>query len=304
MSKVCELADTNDTLFPVDDHPVVREEAEDLTEVRFMLLFSVAGDEDVIQVYKDEREATEDAVHQSLECLGSVLETKGHAEELPEPKGSDDGCLGDIFRHNRDLVVAAYQVHLGKDLLARQTAIEILYVGQWVPIVHCGIVEAPEVTARSPAATWFRNHVKWRCPGRVGTSDDAHPFHLGKFKFGNLQLLLFETMSTSVKRWTIGGDVVLHTMLIGVRGLEAGNEQLGKLVDNGVERVNTGNMETADGGKAGNTRCHHIEIVETNETLIRHVNRQPIGGKEISAENGFRDLCHVKFLGECVALAE
>ena len=166
VSKVSELVDTKDTLFPVDDHPVVREEAEDLTEVHFMLLFSVAGDEDVIQVDKDERDPTEDAVHQPLECLGGVLETKGHAEELPEPKGSDDGRLGDICHHNRDLVVAAYQVHLGEDLTC-QTAIEILYVGQWVPIVHLGIVEAPEVTARSPAATWFRNHVKWRCPGRL-----------------------------------------------------------------------------------------------------------------------------------------
>ena len=108
----------------------------------------------------------------------------------------------------------------------------------------------------------------------------------------------------SVKRWTIGGDVVLHTMLIGVRGLEAGDEQLGKLVDDSIERVNTGNVKTADGGKSDNTRCHQIEIIETNETLIRHVNGQPIGGKEISTENGFCDLCHVKFLGECMALAE
>ncbi len=107
-----------------------------------------------------------------------------------------------------------------------------------------------------------------------------------------------------MKRWIIGGDGVLHTMLIGVRGLEAGNEQLGKLVDDGVERVNTGNVETADGGKAGNTKRHHIEIVETNETFIRHVNSQLIGGKEVSTENGFRDCCQVKFLGECMALAE
>ena len=96
-----------------------------------MIMFSVAGDEDVIQVDEDKSDATEDAVYQPLECLGGVLETKGHAEELPEPKGSDDGRLGDICRHNRNLVVAAYQVHLGEDLLARQTAIEILYVGQW-----------------------------------------------------------------------------------------------------------------------------------------------------------------------------
>ena len=245
----------------------------------------------------------EDAIHRPLECLGGVLETKGHAEELPEPKGSDNGRLGDICHHNRDLVVAAYQVHLGEDLLPTRLPLKS-YVGQWVPIVNHGIVEAPEVTARSPAAAWFRNHVKWRCPGRVGTSGDAHPFHLGKFSFGNLQLLLFETTSMSVKRWTIGGDVVLHTVLIGVCELEAGDEQLGKLVDDGVERVNMGNVETADGGKAGNTRRHHIEIVETNEPLIRHVNGQPIGGKEVRTENGFRYLCHVKFLGECMALAE
>ena len=41
-----------------------------------------------------------------------------------------------------------------------------------------------------------------------------------------------------MKRWTIGGDVVLYTMLVGVRGLETRYEQLGKLVYNGVERVN------------------------------------------------------------------
>ena len=286
MSKVSELADTKDTLFPVDDHPVVREEAEDLTEVRFMLLFSVAGDEDVIQVNEDERDATEDAVHQPLECLGSVLETKGHAEELPELKGSNDGRLGDICRHNRDLVVDTYQVHLGEDLLACQTAIKILYVGQWVPIVHRGIVEAPEVTARSPAVAWFRNHVKWRCPGRVGTSDDAHPFHLGKFSFGNLQLLLFETTNTSVKRWTIS-DVVLHTMLIGVCGLEAGDEQLGKLVDDGVERVNTGNVETADGGKLATPDAPTLR----SSRLMRHLSDMSmanrLGAKKSAPRMGF-----------------
>ncbi len=88
-----------------------------MTEVRFMLLFGVAGDEDVIQVDEDERDATEDAIHQPLEHLGGILETKGHAEELPETKRSDDGRLGDICRHNRDLVVAAFQVTLEKIFL-------------------------------------------------------------------------------------------------------------------------------------------------------------------------------------------
>ena len=41
MPKVGEFGDTKDTLLPVDDHPIFGEEAEDLTEVRFMLLFGV-----------------------------------------------------------------------------------------------------------------------------------------------------------------------------------------------------------------------------------------------------------------------
>ena len=75
MSKVSELADTKDTLFQVDDHPVVREEAENMMEVCFMLLFGVAGDEDVIQVDEDKRDAMDDAIHQPLVCLGGILET-------------------------------------------------------------------------------------------------------------------------------------------------------------------------------------------------------------------------------------
>ena len=61
-----------------------------------MLLFSVAGDENVVEVDKNEGDAAEDAIHQPLECLGGILEPEGHAEELPEPEGSDDGRLGDV----------------------------------------------------------------------------------------------------------------------------------------------------------------------------------------------------------------
>ena len=191
MPEVGEFVDAEDTLLPVDDHPIVRKEAEDLTEVCFVLLFGVAGDKDVVQVDEDEGDAAEDAIHQPLECLGGILETKGHAEELPEPKGSDDGRLGDVGQCDGDLMIAAHQVYLGEGPLARQTAVEVLYVGQGVPVVHSGIVEASIVTAGSPATTWFQDDVEWRCPGGVGAPDDAHPFHLGKLSFGNLQLLLF-----------------------------------------------------------------------------------------------------------------
>ena len=51
-----------------------------------------------------------------------------------------------------------------------------------------------------------------------------------------------------MKRWTIGGDVVLHAMLVGVRGLETRDEQLRKFVYNSVESVNACDVQTTDGG--------------------------------------------------------
>ena len=51
-----------------------------------------------------------------------------------------------------------------------------------------------------------------------------------------------------MKRWTVSGDVVFHAVLIGVRGLETRDQQLEKLVDNGIESVNVRNVQTTDGG--------------------------------------------------------
>ena len=128
MPEVDEFADAKDTLLAVDDHPIFREETEDLTEVHFVLLFGAAGNENVVEVDENEGDVAKDAIHQPLKCLGGILEPKGHAEKLPEPEGSDDGRLGDVCRCYGDLVVAAHQVHLGEDPHARQAAVEILYV--------------------------------------------------------------------------------------------------------------------------------------------------------------------------------
>ena len=42
-------------------------------------------------------------------------------------------------------------------------------------------------------------------------------------------------------------------------------------------------METTGGGvDAGDAGRHHIEVVQTDKTLVR---RQPVGGEEVSAED-------------------
>ena len=104
MPKVGKFLDAQNALLLVYDHPVVREEVKDLTKVCFVLLFCVAGDEDVIQIDKYKRDAAENAVHQPLECLRGILKPEGHVEEHSESKGSDDGRLGDVCRCDENLV--------------------------------------------------------------------------------------------------------------------------------------------------------------------------------------------------------
>ena len=108
-----------------------------------------------------------------------------------------------------------------------------------------------------------------------------------------------------MKRGTIGGDVMLHTMLIRVCGLETWHETLRKLIYNGIDRLNIGDMETTDNGAdASHTSRNHVEVINTYDMLVEHVNGQPIGRKEISTEYGICDIFHVKLLCEGVSLAE
>ena len=51
-----------------------------------------------------------------------------------------------------------------------------------------------------------------------------------------------------MERWAIGGDVVLHAMLVGICGLETGNKELGVLIDHGIEGVNAGDVEATNSG--------------------------------------------------------
>ena len=52
-------------------------------EVCIMFMIGAPGNLDVIQVCENENDVTEDAIHQPLECLGCILQTKGQAEAPP-----------------------------------------------------------------------------------------------------------------------------------------------------------------------------------------------------------------------------
>ena len=142
------------------DSTVVGEQVEDLTKLRFVLLLSPAGKTEVIQLGKDEGDAPKNTVCQPVECLGGILKPEGRVEELPEPKESDDGHLGDVCKCNGDLVVATDYIYVRKYLLPLQATVENVYMGQGMPIIRSGIVEPSKVATGPPVTTWFRDSVK------------------------------------------------------------------------------------------------------------------------------------------------
>ena len=94
MSKVDEVADAKEALLPVDDHPIFSKETEDLTEVRCVLLFSVAGNENIVEVDENKGNAAKDAIHQPLKTWSAFLSPKGMRRNSQSPKGVITAVLG------------------------------------------------------------------------------------------------------------------------------------------------------------------------------------------------------------------
>ena len=121
-----------------------------------------ARNENVVQVDERERNVPEDAVHEMLEGLGGVLESKGHPYELPEAERGDDGRLGNGVRCYRDVMISTHEVHFGEDGRPGKVDVEIFDVGQRVAIIGGRIVQAAVVSAWSPASAGLRGDVKRR----------------------------------------------------------------------------------------------------------------------------------------------
>ena len=115
---------------------------EDLTKVGFLLWLSPAGNKDVIQIGEDEEDAPKNIVYQPLQCLGGILKPKGHAEELPEHEGSDDGRVWDVCQCNRDLVVATDRSILENIFLPARLLLKLCmcgggYLSSMVALLRC-----------------------------------------------------------------------------------------------------------------------------------------------------------------------
>lgn len=128
-----------------------------------MFLGGGAGYQDIVYVDKTEVETSKNFIHEPLECLSCVPETKGHAQRLKQAKGCGDGRFGDVLWLYRNLVVCTNEVNVGEDGGTLECSSEVMEVGHRVPVRNGGIVESTEVATWSPVpSSALGNHVQGR----------------------------------------------------------------------------------------------------------------------------------------------
>ena len=59
-----------------------------------MFILSGAGDQDVIEIHKSQREYYTNTFYESLEGSGGIFDSKRHPEKLPQAERSDYCCFG------------------------------------------------------------------------------------------------------------------------------------------------------------------------------------------------------------------
>ena len=99
------------TLGGVDGEAVFLQDPEKLLQMEQMFFHVAAGNQVIVQVCENEREVAEQLIHESLERLGGVGQTKRHEEVLEQAKRRDYGRFFHILRSHRDLVISFHQVH-------------------------------------------------------------------------------------------------------------------------------------------------------------------------------------------------
>ena len=88
-------------------------------------------------------------VHHPLEVNGRVLETKGHTDVLILlPSAPECGLLHVVLRH-WNLVEPCLQVHFTEEPRSAQLVEDVLRVRQGIFVQRRGVVERPEVIAKS-----------------------------------------------------------------------------------------------------------------------------------------------------------
>ena len=82
MPQEFQFLNSKNTFGGIDHNTVVSQALENLAEVLLVLLRGRTGNQYIINVYENKVEPTKHLVHEPLECLASIPQSEGHADEL------------------------------------------------------------------------------------------------------------------------------------------------------------------------------------------------------------------------------
>ena len=179
---------------------------------------------------------------------------------------------------------------------------EILNMGQRVPVVFRGVVEAAEITAGPPGPIGLGHHVEGRRPRAVRPTDDAILEQLVKSLPSAGKSLRTETPRLRENGSSAGGHQVRNAMRVAVRA-ESWLLDLRKLrkevliFARGLDDLK-GGARRIRFGEGGRDRVYHLVVHELEDPLAFEVHAQVVGVKEIGAEQGARNVGQDELVAE------
>lgn len=111
MSKKIDSWCCENTFFSVDVQTIFCKDRKNLFQVGKMFLMGIAENEEIVEINEQKRKRSEKRVHEALERLGGVFESKRHETEFEQSKWGDYCRFGDIRGGHRYLVVSLLQIY-------------------------------------------------------------------------------------------------------------------------------------------------------------------------------------------------
>lgn len=99
---------------------------KDLSQVRFVLVHVVGGDAYIVDVDKDEIESTKNCMHESLERLRCISQSKRHVREFKKAERRGDCRLWDVTGLDWNLVVRTIEIDVAEHFFSMQKVREVL----------------------------------------------------------------------------------------------------------------------------------------------------------------------------------
>jgi len=134
---------------------VLLQGAQDLLNVFQMFHTSYTKDEDIIQVYNQQKvyEQPYDIIHPHHEHFWSISQAKEHDQPLEYSFFRFECCLSYINLFNWSLVVAWFQINLTKELCTLKLVKNITNIGDKVSILESHFIQGFLINRNYPCPT-------------------------------------------------------------------------------------------------------------------------------------------------------